>query len=473
MIGNGEAPDLSALGIECSHCLLGGDASYRAFQHTCLRLLEGLGPEIHQVRLYTFDARGEIFREEAVADRDGLQEGSDLLPAFQLPEALVLGGEVLLRNLGTQCELLLPLRAPKGPAGLVAIVSSRPFPEPLLPALHRIALPLALAVQYATRARQSERAYFLLRTVTRIGRELHAVTEAPALLEIFVATAIEYLGFDRATLFVFDEDGETVRRSVHGSSGHQVSELATPPVLPSLGRRPVALESIPGLWIPMVMGTRRLGVLWVDNIYSLEPPAEDAVQALSDLGGQVALALENIRLFGRLREAALRDDLTGLFRLGYFTERVHEELATARRHESLVGLIMLDVDRFKTVNDTYGHPVGDAALVHVSDRIRGTLRAGDIACRKGGDEFMILVPGMTPESGSALSARLLHELAENPLPLPDGGTLPISTSIGMAIFPDHAMGWEELWQRADQALYISKQCGRGRYSLFSAEAAAA
>jgi diguanylate cyclase (GGDEF)-like protein len=213
------------------------------------------------------------------------------------------------------------------------------------------------------------------------------------------------------------------------------------------------------------MGSRRLGVVFADNIYSLESPPRDAIQALVDLSAQAALALENARLFEKLRDAALRDDLTGLYRSGYFTERVKEELANSRRRKDSTGLLMLDLDRFKAINDTFGHPVGDEVLMRVADRIRQALRVGDIACRKGGDEFTILVPGLNREQAGRMAARLIEEVRNAPVELPDGRVIEIGISVGISLFPHHANNWQELWEKADEALYLAKQGGRGRWAL--------
>ncbi|MCB9495997.1 MAG: sensor domain-containing diguanylate cyclase [Fibrobacteria bacterium] len=460
-----ETQDLAALGTRAAIAMSTGDTNFRAFQAACSTILEGLSSDLEQVRIYLLDPVERILREEAAVDHDGGQQGSDLIPLYQLPEELTVKREAFQHQQGEQWEILVPLHADSQMAGMLALVSYAPLPSHLEERTHRLARSLSLGVLYVQHARQSERAGFLLKSVTRMSRELTGLDGRHLLLETFVTMAANELGFDRASIFVFDDDSTTVRRALCARAGFGVFNLVHIPEIPDLDDTPVPHPHLPGLWIPIRMGSRRLGVVFADNIYSLEPPPRDAIQALVDLSAQAALALENARLFEKLRDAALRDDLTGLYRSGYFTERVKEELANSRRRKDSTGLLMLDLDRFKNINDTFGHPVGDEVLLRVADRIRQTLRVGDIACRKGGDEFTILVPGLNREQAGRMAGRLIEEVRNAPVALPDGRLIEIGLSVGISLFPHHAGNWQELWEKADEALYVAKQGGRGRWSV--------
>lgn len=462
-----ETQDLAALGTRAAIAMTSGDTNFRAFLSACSTILDGLSSDLEQVRLYLLDPVERILCEEAVVDQDGGQQGSDLIPLYQLPEAITVDRETFQHQMGEQWEILIPLPAENQLVGMLALVSYQEMPSHMQEKVHRLARSLALGVIYVLRSRQAERASFLLKSVTRMSRELTGLDGRHMLLETFVTMAANELGFDRASIFVFDEDGVTVRRALCARAGFGVFPLDRIPEIPKLDDTPVPHPHLPGLWIPIRMGARRLGVVFADNIYSLESPPRDAIQALVDLSTQAALALENARLFEKLSDAALRDDLTGLYRGGYFTERVKEELANSRRRKDSTGLLMLDLDRFKSINDTYGHPVGDEVLVRVADRIRQTLRVGDIACRKGGDEFTILVPGLNREKAGRMAERLIEEIRNSPVELPDGRSIEIGVSVGVSLFPHHAGSWQELWERADEALYQAKQAGRGRWAISS------
>jgi diguanylate cyclase (GGDEF)-like protein len=462
-----ESQDLSALGNRAALSMCGTDTSYRAFLSACKTILESLHDDVEQVRIYLLDPVERMLREEAVVDHFGGQEGSDLIPLYQLSEEITNKQLGVQHHLGDQWEMLVPLPAETQIAGILALVSYQKFPPHLEERILRLGRSLALGALYVRRSREAERSMQLLKAVTSTSAKLQGLEGRNILLENFVTTAVESFGFDRATIFVFDDDGKKVRSALCARSGFGVFPLPEIPELPPLSDQPAPHPHLPGLWIPIRMGSHRLGVLFVDNIYSLDPPSRDVLQPLVDLASQAALALENARLIERLRETALRDDLTGLYRSGYFLERVREELANSRRRKDSTGLVMVDLDHFKDVNDTYGHPVGDEVLIRVADRIRQNLRVGDTACRKGGDEFIVLVPNLTADQAGGMAQRLIDEIHTAPVELPDGRLVDIGVSVGIALFPTHAGNWQDLWAHADEALYQAKQSGRGRWCLWN------
>ena len=464
-----ESQDLSALGNRAAIAMCGSDTSYRAFLSACKTILEGLHDDVEQVRIYLLDPADRVLREEAVVDHFGGQEGSDLIPLYQISDEVSVRMSGVQHHLGDQWEFIIPLPAGDQIAGILVLVSYQKFPPHLEEKVLRLGRSLALGALYVRRSREAERSARLLKAVTDTSAKLQGLEGRNILLENFVTTAVDAFGFDRATIFVFDDDGKKVRSALCARSGFGVLRLDSPPDLPPLSDQPQSHPHLPGLWIPIRMGSRRLGALFVDNIYTLEAPSRDVLQPLVDLASQAALALENARLIERLRETALRDDLTGLYRSGYFLERVREELANSRRRKDSTGLVMVDLDHFKSINDTYGHPVGDEVLVRVADRIRQNLRVGDTACRKGGDEFIVLVPNLNAEQAGKMAQRLIEEIHNSPVELPDGRLVDIGVSVGVALFPVHAGNWQDLWTRADEALYQAKQSGRGRWALWSTE----
>lgn len=455
--------DTGRLGVEASQSLCGADTSYRVFQAAGQRILKGFGGAVEQVRIYLKDEQG-ILREEALVDRQGGMEGSDLIPLYQLPKELVQSLEVWQHALGGQYELLVPLSSGGELVGLVALVTLAPVPAKELERLPAFAEGFVVGVLLVLRTRETERTESLLRAATSTARALQSAFGAETLLGNFAIMAVEEMGFDRATFLILEEDGATVRKVICARAGSGLVELNALPAFPDLDR--AGSDHLPGLWLPMRVGSRLLGALFVDNLYSVEPLPEDAVRVLSDLSGQAALALENSRLIERLREAALRDDLTGLYRPNYFNERAAEELANCQRRGDSTGLLMLDLDRFKEINDTWGHPVGDQVLIRVAERMRTCLRVGDIACRKGGDEFIILVPGLNIERGRRLAERLLEDVWAHPVELSGDRTIRISLSVGVALFPEHGDNWMDFWQHADEALYQAKSAGRRRYAVW-------
>ena len=176
-------------------------------------------------------------------------------------------------------------------------------------------------------------------------------------------------------------------------------------------------------------------------------------RALAALGERQKL-LE--RREAELSVLAATDSLTGLLNRGAFRGRVEQVLADGAARACLLAI---DLDRFKQVNDRFGHPAGDAALVHLSRLLERHLRPADIVGRLGGDEFMVLLPGATVESAGMVVRRLLAALDTAPLPLDDGLLLPLSMSIGIAERRG-AASLDQMAAEADAALYRTKSAGR-------------
>jgi len=163
----------------------------------------------------------------------------------------------------------------------------------------------------------------------------------------------------------------------------------------------------------------------------------------------------------RLQFLASHDPLTGLLNRHAFEDRVVESVARSRRRERYFGLIFLDLDRFKEVNDRFGHGVGDDALCVVADRIEGITRESDAACRLGGDEFLVLIEDADEAKAIELTAERLVQLISHPIVVA-GEPIELSASAGVAIYPDDAVDAEALLHLADEAMYDSKSSGGDR-----------
>ncbi len=166
-------------------------------------------------------------------------------------------------------------------------------------------------------------------------------------------------------------------------------------------------------------------------------------------------------LQARLRDQALRDAMTGLFNRRYFEETLARELAQAVRYNHPLSVVMADIDHFKSVNDTYGHQAGDEALKTFADLMKHNTRGSDLACRYGGEEFMLLLAN-TPRSGAhACAEQLRLALAQSSVPW-STSTICMTASFGVASFPEDAATAEQLIAAADAALYAAKSAGRNR-----------
>jgi diguanylate cyclase (GGDEF)-like protein len=220
---------------------------------------------------------------------------------------------------------------------------------------------------------------------------------------------------------------------------------------------------MPTLCVPLRASGEALGLLRL----CCEPANQDKTLAswerlaimVADL---LALSLANMRLREDLRQQAIRDPLTGLFNRRYLDETLPRELQRATREQQPLGLILGDIDHFKLYNDTYGHDGGDELLRQVGAYLLQHTRAGDIACRYGGEEFVLILPGTLLEASYARAEELrtgLGHLSVEHL----GLALPqVTMSFGVASFPYHAASAEELLSLADSALYQAKDLGRNR-----------
>jgi len=168
------------------------------------------------------------------------------------------------------------------------------------------------------------------------------------------------------------------------------------------------------------------------------------------------------RMLNKLYEASVRDALTGAYNREHFEERLKVEVAYARRHNTQVSLLMFDLDFFKKVNDTYGHPAGDAALIYVSERVRGALRTEDVFARYGGEEFAVVLRGIDLEGSARAGERLRAMIAAHPVSH-EGRQFPVTVSIGCANLRDCPdPNTTTLIAIADRRLYAAKRSGRNR-----------
>jgi two-component system cell cycle response regulator len=196
-----------------------------------------------------------------------------------------------------------------------------------------------------------------------------------------------------------------------------------------------------------------------------------ATDFLAHLGVIASFAIENTINRARLVRSGLTDFLTGWHNRRYLNARLKEELARAQRQGTGLTCFLIDLDRFKQINDQHGHLAGDMALREAAHRVDAHIRGSDAAARFGGDEFVVLAPGISPEQAAALAERIRTAVCETPLEIPSGVKLNMTVSIGVAGITlsrdetDLKAAAEKLLAQADAALYRAKQLGRNRVQL--------
>ena len=193
---------------------------------------------------------------------------------------------------------------------------------------------------------------------------------------------------------------------------------------------------------------------------------KQAEESLRTANEQLQTRLDEIHhLQAALDEQATRDGLTGLYNRRHLDEILEREIVRAKREGHFLALVMIDVDHFKRFNDTYGHQAGDQVLVALADLLRTDARTEDVVCRYGGEEFLVLLPHMSPESARARAELWRSSFAATEV---RHGELALRTtiSLGIAAYPEHGHTVEELTQCADLALYLAKHDGRDRAVVF-------
>lgn len=227
-----------------------------------------------------------------------------------------------------------------------------------------------------------------------------------------------------------------------------------------------------GLCVPMAARGEVQGVLRIAFGANAPAPSAEQTALATALGDSVSLALANQALRERLRGQALRDSLTGLHNRRFLEEVMPQIEAQLARDGQPVAVLMLDLDHFKSINDTHGHAVGDAVLHAVGSLLIDQLRRSDVACRYGGEELAVLLPGSDIEQAmehaegirqaiAALSGSAARAAGSQPLP-------PVTVSIGVASAPQTALRLADALKAADAALYEAKRSGRNKVSVAAA-----
>ncbi|MFI7522556.1 diguanylate cyclase [Micromonospora globbae] len=212
-----------------------------------------------------------------------------------------------------------------------------------------------------------------------------------------------------------------------------------------------------------------IGVLALYDRLGADEFDDDDLVTLRTFAGHAAVAVQNVRVHEEAQRLSLTDPLTGLWNYRYLRESIRREVERASRFGRMLSVLALDLDRFKDVNDTYGHAAGDTVLAEFARRVRGEIREVDLAFRQGGEEFVLLLPETDARGAAIVAERLGAAIRDTSIPVEvhAGSPVPVrvTVSIGVAVYPDHAGTGQEVLEAADDALYAAKAAGRDTYRL--------
>ncbi|MFG1654978.1 diguanylate cyclase [Micromonospora chersina] len=351
--------------------------------------------------------------------------------------------------------------------------------------------------------------------LTVLGDTLASTHDLQRILRVILHSAIAATGARAGAVLLLDGDGVLVGQCVEGLDGRwptgdpaDPATLRVPVGAGVLGTVAATGEPLRGRWEPADPPTGEPSCeTYVAVPFAAprgaeprggpdrpgHPPADDdaadcalGVLALYDrpgadefddgdlvtlrtFAGHAAVAVENVRVHEEAQRLSLTDPLTGLWNYRYLRESIRREVERANRFGRMLSVLALDLDRFKDVNDTWGHAAGDAVLVEFARRVRGEIREVDLAFRQGGEEFVVLLPETDARGATIVAERLGSVVRDQPVRV-EGHTgepiaVPVTVSIGIAVYPDHAAGGQQVLDAADDALYAAKAAGRDGYRL--------
>jgi diguanylate cyclase (GGDEF)-like protein/PAS domain S-box-containing protein len=215
---------------------------------------------------------------------------------------------------------------------------------------------------------------------------------------------------------------------------------------------------------PILAGTQPLGVM---EFYSREMKQPDAalLQMVRAIGSQIGQFIQRKQAEDKLAHLAQFDTVTGLPNRYLFNDRLSQTLVQAKRNDWSIGVLFVDLDRFKAINDTYGHAAGDTLLRQVAARLRACVRAGDTVGRLSGDEFAVALTNLAKAEDAGLVAQKIVDALAEPF-TPDGHQAYVTGSVGIALFPADGEEPDVLVKNADTAMYRAKQIGRNNYQFY-------
>ncbi len=225
---------------------------------------------------------------------------------------------------------------------------------------------------------------------------------------------------------------------------------------------PVSKSASPYLCVPLIAQGKMLGLLHVQRLKENGGSMDSILNLAATMAEEVSLALANLNLRETLHEQSIRDPLTGLYNRRFLEDSLIRELARAKRKTQPLSIILLDIDHFKRINDTFGHGAGDMVLRRLGLLLQAFVRESDVACRVGGEEFTLLLPEGPLPIATQRAEDIRKAVSDLALTHENQDVGAVTVSLGVATYPDHGATADALIRAADQVLYDAKRKGRNR-----------
>lgn len=328
-------------------------------------------------------------------------------------------------------------------------------------------------------------------SLERIGATLKSTHDMDGLLQVVLDAAVANLQV-RVGLVLYGAPHELRVVAQHGAaepeSAPQAAPVVVQPGVGVLGRvlstgrvvrgrlgadvsrgdlQPAETEPAEGdiLAVPLRSRGEVPGVIALYDRVDGRPFSATDEDAMRTLAGQAVVAIENVLLHQEAERLSTTDALTGVWNFRYLSMSLAREIERSSRFHRPLAVLMLDLDHFKAVNDTYGHARGDSVLREIAQRVQEHVREVDTFARYGGEEFVVVLPETSVEGATQLADRICQAVRREPFTVPGEEPLHVTVSIGGAAFPAHGSSAATLMRAADKALYVAKEDGRDRWHM--------
>ncbi|MCK4905094.1 sensor domain-containing diguanylate cyclase [bacterium] len=414
------------------------------------------------------------------ATERGIQEGEE----FILIEpndffASLLSNETKYEYLPKEFTLYIPIKYRNLPIGILRArndISKKPINKKYIQLLVDYTNIIAAGIYDANRSSENQKFLNKLVALSNITMSAISTLEKKRILGIILKDIVMSLGFDRVKLYLINDKGDSLNGVMSfdirgrikiiknekypidkGTNRFYNELIARQKRMFKLNKDIFGLVKV----FPMKVKNQIIGFMEVDNIFSRQIISKEDIDYLKLFINQTSIAIENARLYNRVTELSIKDELSGLYNARHFYQQLENELARIERYQNPLAIIMIDIDYFKKYNDNYGHLTGDNIIRDLGEIISNSVRTIDIPARYGGDEFIVLLVNCSLDQAVKVAQRIKRGVDNSNFTF-KGKKLKITVSMGVAVHPPRKISGKALVKLADSSLYKAKQAGRNK-----------